>query len=803
MTVRSFAFLLLSLSIPAIAADPPHPPALPGETRTNMASQIKGQFAPPLTLNDGSALIFLPVCQTYQESGCQNEIAIQKFFPAEPQRNSTIRLTGVGVEIERTAGGNNQHARYASLATPAGIWLIGPSIHLLRPDGSVVSGKLTPPRQSVHTVALPDGSVMVLGGLSWPSSYPAASTLKVERVWLDAKGVIRSEDLPSLPVKLGNPGTSGGTFGRFGALHIGGGQVLVTGNANHKSTLLYDPAAKKWLALPAMLMPRNDPALARLPDGRVWATGGEGHIWGGAPVARGRDLSVSTTSEFWDPKQRVWQRGPDLPVSMQDHQAVWVADEGAVLLGAGRFPVLLAWKPGDEAVRIAAQMGIERRGGALVPLSGRRVGGVSGLSARVNANEAYGRRSPGASVVAWTAAPASSRSGTWQIANDGGLSVRGDRLLAAGGTLRNHHDGSVKYEVTRLAELWQGAGGQTVSLPALPFDTRRAEVAWVDEQRALIHESGQLALLDVKTQDYRLLDAAPLSRDGFSNRADYSRLVGINHQRAWLISENAAVYWLDVNSGRITEGPRLQRQRQNFVGRVLNDGRVIVAGGVVEGEIVASRPADCADCSPGYIGWGPYLPARRHEIYDPVRKNWHSSSPSRAAGGAVASLPEKRSNNEHGGVPRVAILASGQVVKAGQITRFNNEAGYMEILRVELEISSPDGATWRTLPFPEGQSPENPCLLVPLGNGGLYPDALFLGVWEATNKKDFNHPWHWRWWWLPSANAPNPVWREIGTAIPPYVFPAGEIPLDAENGPAWAMGSAAGVMVYSRNKSTN
>jgi hypothetical protein len=267
---------------------------------------------------------------------------------------------------------------------------------------------------------------------------------------------------------------------------------------------LYDPVAKTWHTLPGMVMPRSNPALVRLPDGRVWATGGTGRIYSdrGSINEHGRDLSVSTTSEFWDPKERLWQRGPDLPVPMQEHRALWVANEGAVLLGAGRFPVLLAWKPGDEAVRIVAQMGIERRGGALIPLPGRRVGVVSGIHARMD-DEGWGRRNPGSSVVSWTAAPAFLRTGgVWQIARDGGLAARGDRLLAAGGTLTGRLTGSDDQEATRLAELWKGKRGQTTSLPALPFDSRRAEVAWVDERRALIHARGQLALLDLETRNY-------------------------------------------------------------------------------------------------------------------------------------------------------------------------------------------------------------------------------------------------------------------------------------------------------------
>ncbi|MDR2164072.1 MAG: hypothetical protein LBO79_00195 [Zoogloeaceae bacterium] len=794
MAIRSFLFLFLwlSLAAPAVfaAKEPSHPPPLPGETRTNMELQIKGQFAPPLAVGDGSALLF--------QANSDREIRLWRIFPAQPERSSHTRLP---IRIETWQRKNL--ARYASIATRSGVWLVGPSIHLIRSDGKIVSGKLTAPRDAVQVVALPDDSVMALGGYA-ENFQDFSSNLKVDRVWLDDKGAIHSEELPPLPVKLGTAFTSWGSFDDFSALHIGNGQVLVTGSEYHKATLLYEPAARIWHELPAMLIPRDRPALIRLPDGRVWATGGS-HQARNPALARLPDGSFwvtgenhpPTTSEFWDPEQRVWQRGPDLPAPMLEHQAVWVAEEGAVLLGAGFFPVVLAWKPGEKAVRVAAQMSIERRGGALMPLPGRSVGVVSGAHAR-GYDEGWGRRSPGSSVMmTWTTNPAFSLSGTWQITEDGGLSLRGDRLLAVGGTLTHAHWGQVKQEVTRLAELREDASGQMKNPPALPFDAPWAEVAWMDGRRALIHAEGQLALLDLETQDYRLLDATPLAHvedenNRHSNKIDDSRLVGADGQRAWLISGDASVHWVDADSGRVTEGPRLPRKRLDFIGRVLTDGRVIVAGGGAKSETIARRPGNCADCPVEYIGWGSYGYANRHEIYDPVRKIWYLSSPSQTScpyrdpGMRPRARPENNRRNE---MDCVAILASGQVVKAGLD---------------KLEISSPDGSTWRTLPLPGGAFPEqfhaNIRLFAPLGDSGPYPDAVFFGIREAV---DIQRPLRWRWWWLPSANAPDPVWREIGTAFPPYVFPGGEIPLEAENGPARAIGSAAGVMVRAGNKDRN
>jgi hypothetical protein len=221
----------------------------------------------------------------------------------------------------------------------------------------------------------------------------------------------------------------------------------------------------------------------------------------------------------------------------------------------------------------------------------------------------------------------------------------------------------------------------------------------------------------------------------------------------------------------------LQRHRKGLTGRVLTEGRVVVAGGQVEGDLVATRPADCADCAVSYVGWGPLLPSRRHEVYDPAAEVWRSSAPSRAAGGPAA------------------ILADGRVAKAGLLVSPETPAGQARTPdRVLLEVSSADGRSWRSLPLPPGapevQDVSGVTLLATVGEGRLYAKAVFLGLWAAPGVT--------RWWWLPSVESAQPVWRALPDAIDRYVFPQGVIALEGDEGPAQARGSAAGVAVTRR-----
>lgn len=762
------ALQLAFIPVTRASDEPPQPPPLRGETLTHFNQVVMRQIAPPVTMADESALLF-------NLDG--SELVVRRIYPADERKSGIVPLRGGAIESGPRLGYSSSYpARYASTATSAGVWLIGPSVRLIRANGQVITGKLPTPRNDPTAVGLADGSVMVIGGYAWPESRDFSTTLKVERVWLEADGTLRTEVLASLPVDISGTGVWE-AFSGFSALHIGGNRVMVTGTEYRHFTLLYEPATKSWAKLAPMVSPRARTALVQLPDGRVWASGA---------ANSGPPYNLSTASELWDPKTRTWQRGPDLPVPMQDHRAVWVAEKGVVLLGAGRFPVVLSWKPGDAQVHVAAQLSIERQGGALVPLVGQKLGVVSGISARVY-GEAWGRRSPGASVVSWAQSSPADRSGVWQITERGGLALHGTLLLAVGGTLTHAHQGSVDSVATRVAELTDPRSGTTTTLRPLPFDAARAEVVPLSKQRAIIHAeaqhdgyTGELAILDIGTGQYSRLDASAFGTrvmsDGTHNRV---RLIGADERRAWVVGEDASVHWIDAASGQLSSGPRLQRKRSNFNGRVLNNGRVVVAGGAVEAELVASRPADCPDCPVRYVGWGNQLPSRRHELFDPASQTWLSSAPSRAAGGDAA------------------ILADGRVAKVGAMPG-GVPSDSTERRGLALELSSANGSTWKTLPLPgdtritddEGAYR----VMAPLGDGGLLQTALFLGMRNPANAL-------WSWWWLPSVDASHLVWHELDDGVPPYQFPPGEIALctdDPKLKDMFAVGSAAGVAIFRR-----
>ena len=117
--------------------------------------------------------------------------------------------------------------------------------------------------------------------------------------------------------------------------------------------------------------------------------------------------------------------------------------------------------------------------------------------------------------------------------------------------------------------------------------------------------------------------------------------------------------------------------------RELADGRIIVAGGEVQVHKIALMSGDSqrADAADEYVGIGPYLPSRRHEIYDPATRLWKNSAPARASGGPVV------------------VLDDGRVMKVGTLA---DESKTVEIYgktdRRVLEISNAEGTAWTECP---------------------------------------------------------------------------------------------------------
>ncbi|RIX42990.1 MAG: hypothetical protein D3M94_17190 [Rhodocyclales bacterium GT-UBC] len=740
-------------------ADSPPPSPLPGEQVRYEDVPFREQFAPPLAGPDNSLYVF-------------TEAARWQIWPLEAGRVKRLPLAKFEVPVGPRIGySENYPARYASLATAQGHWLIGPSLELIRPDGSRLSGRLKWPRHQIKAVDLADGSILVIGGYSWPEKRDYSANLKLERVWLDAGNRIQSEELPPIPLDLKGPG-SGELYG-YGAVRTANGQLLLAGSEYHNISLLFDPEKRSWRKLTGLPRPRNDPALTLLPDGRIWATGGSG--W----------RMAETTSELWNPQTQTWSPGPDLPVPMVDHRAVLNDRRDTVLLAGGYHPAVLGWKMGKDGVFVAARHGEQRRLAGVVGLPGDRLVLTGGRHAR-DYGEGWGRSTAGLSVLNVDSNGSGTHLPVWPITRSGALLERQGQLFAIGGLLHHAHNGSEDDNGSRLVERFDTAKGLYQTLPPLPLVAGPTQAAWISEQEILVHAENVgreqdnrqwLGLLNPRSGALRTLplptNPTYIMSDGIHRKM---QLVGAHAGRAWLIAEDGEALRVSPRPPHYEPALRLQRQRRDFSGRVLADGRVVIAGGQVESELVAARPANCKDCPTRYLGFGPQLPARRHEIYDPQAATWSSSAPSRAAGGPVG------------------IFADGAVAKLGELSERKGEAGERTIPL--LEIADPTGKSWRSLPlpgdFPTDVTVANAYLHTLRNDNTNLPRALFLGAWSSGEIQ---------WWWLDDIDTVPNTWRPFGKAVPPYTFPPGEIATGKKNErgqPIVLQGGAAGVIAYPR-----
>ena len=797
VAAAGLAVLAMLAPIVRAADDPPSPPPVVGETRVLADQFVRGQIAPPLALADGSAMLF-------QREG--SELVLWRVRPTAPDKSERTPRPDVHIVFE-SAAGPRRVAAYASVETAAGHWLVGPTIALLRPDGRATVRQLPRPRSDVRALALRDGSVLVLGGDAWSADDPRAS-VHVERVTLQPDGTLSIEPWPDIPAKIDGTGAWAGLYD-FSAIALRDGRVMVTGGEYRPATWLWQPRTRRWEVVEGVDKLRDRPVLVELADGRVWASGGS--------LTSGRD-EMATTSSLWDPVTLRWSPGPDLPVPMKGHRAAWSADHRTVILGAGEHAALLTWTPGDPIVQIAAAPTMQRYVGALLPLPDGRVAVVSGRHALIY-EEAWGRRSAGASLfeVATGTVSGRVRAGLWPQTREGAVAVRGDRLVAIGGRLAHAQMGSLDQDATRVVELQSLTSGHVWSLAPVPQPLKRAQAAWLDDHRVLVlgeragdGPDGFLGVLDITGNLWQVLDAIAFdTRQLIDPKHGRTRLLGVDAKHAWLVSQDGTVTVIDSATLRREELPlpRRNRKRTSATGRVLPDGRLVIAGGEIDAGYLASRDESCTNnCEIRYIRLGARSPARTLDLWDPHTMTWTTSPRSRREGRYTV------------------VLADGHVVMFGAETSFvpnPNHPDQPEVRTVMgFEVTDVAGGGWRSLPWPVGaampesaEGVERSILLRALednawvvlhaaqGEDPVAAGALFLGMlmpvnddtdWSRTNGNRM------KWWWMRDAGMPGATWRELGVAEAPWRFPPGALSLGVEGAdgkPMYAIGSGGGVVV--------
>lgn len=772
-----------------LACSPSLPPLIGEKVVNSPDLRLFDKFAPILPMDDGSVMIFR-----------QDGEAIS-LWPDITPKQTVEKIKGFDMPYSYREGYSELYpATYASLRSSKGVWLIGPTIEFIGPSKQHLSGHLQFPRNNPTAVALPDGSILVAGGIPWvevikQQPLQNRSELRsIERVSVSSDGHIVSEYVAPLPACTEpNCHSNGFSPQGFSMIHLGLGRVMFAGGFYNKSTYLYDAATNQWRTSAPLTQQRVAFTLSLLPDGRVLAAGGNEDY--------SEQSTKNMTTEIWDPKTDKWTAGPPLPVPMTHHTAI-VIDNKTVVLAGGRFAGVLAWDIDKPQWRIAAQLALARAEAGVAYLGHGRLAIIAGSHARTY-DEAWGRRTEGYSLMDISREETRAGTPTGYDATGQAFAAHGSKLFVAGGKITSTFDGREESEPTANVELYDYRDNSVRSLSTLPFGASSAKAIWLDDHRVLAMalkfgdlESMWFGIFDtvngsqttlplprlgsyaVPTNAYSKPNAqeyADGNRIGFRDEKYYQdlQMIGVQGNHVLIDGQWAGLHLLDITNNTSVAIPTLAHGYETSI-RLLNNGKIVRAGGYMYVDMVLSRVENCEDCPEQYIESEKNLPLSTYDVYDLVAKKWQKSAPSTAFGGPVA------------------ILADGRVAKLGKITErvkntVDTNSPTEKSLKV-LELSNPAGTSWQplTLPAPVlAMTDDGKDRLLSVTNlDGALSGLLFLGASNGNEQLD--------WWWI-DLNNETANWQHLD--LTQTRKPAMYIPSDVYFGAIQVAGRDVGLVI--------
>ena len=258
--------------------------------------------------------------------------------------------------------------RLGHLVTPALVVILVAGLALASRETEIAVwqaiGQLVAPRSQAATIPLPDGDVLVLGGIDNDDVEVVRTTAELVDPFtgkvrvLPQRVIGRTNQTATLAVdKVIVAGGTERVQGRWSPLAsvevfdskraswttaapmrsprsdhaataLRDGRLLVAGGTDGPRQLdsveIYDPARDAWTAAAPMPEPRSQFTITTLPDGRVFVAGG---------LRRGEPTGSSL---FYDAARDVWSDGPRMGAARVLHTAVTLGGGDVLMVGGQR-----------------------------------------------------------------------------------------------------------------------------------------------------------------------------------------------------------------------------------------------------------------------------------------------------------------------------------------------------------------------------------------------------------------------------------------------------------------------------------
>ena len=755
MLIRYY-FILVSLTL--LSCKPT--PILQGEkviNRTNI--QLFHKFAPIIPVEEGSAFIF-------RLNSYNGKPEIGHLWPDLEPKESIETIENFSLPYSQREGYRETYdAKYASVKSSKGVWLVGATIEFFNNSKQHLTGALKFPRDSANAVALSDGSILVAGGIPWTkilrnNNDNLPEMRSVERVTVTNDGRVTSQYVAPLPECV-NPNCNSNGFSpqNFSMIALKEGRIMLAGGYYNKSTYLYDSITNHWKVSAPLSQTRRDFSLSLLPDGRVLAAGGNEDY---------QDLQhKNMTTEIWSPKTEQWSAGPPLPVQMIKHTAILI-DNKTIVLAGGRFAGVLSWDIDTPQWNVAATLALARAEAGVVSLGNRRIAIIGGLNSN-SYEDAYGKRTLGYSLVDIPLNNGKFGSPSGSNAIGQAFAALGSKVFVAGGKITSFFEGGISSNPTANVEVYDYKSNTSRTLSTLPFGTKSAKAIWLDDHRVLTMAlqdgdlnpmwfgifdtiSGRKTTLPIPKLGYYIVPTPGRSNPSVDEYEDGKRigardelyyedlqLISASDNQVLIFGERAGLHLLNItnNTAVTINAPR----RKKGITRLIKNGKIVIAGGENSFDMVLSRVENCEACPEQYVESDKNLPLTTYDTFDPALKKWQKSVPSSAFAGPTA------------------ILDDGRVAKlGGQILVNSSDAqnSTIEKLLLTLELSNSTGTAWKKIDLPVTDtliSDNGDTRLLTASNlVGELSGLLILGLPSSKG--------YLSWWWM-DVNATHRKWHNL------------------------------------------